>query len=462
MKLKLNSILFLGTILILLSVLGGVFLPHLFFTGHIQLLQFIFVIALLFLSLYIVMLLIGKRFSKLTSILDQLMNNPFSIKFSNVDNSLFLKYTRYFYNHIEDILEKFNNFIFEQHLLLKKYTLLNKQLENNNMIRDVMLEVSNSIIGIDDSEKLLNLILSKIVNIIEDAEKGSILVLKDNNSLEFKASIGFDLEKLKDISLSIEESFLWKASNGDIKKPCIIRDIRSFNSFNLDTISYKSFENADALDIEASLSAPIIIDGNLYGMINIDSTHMNAFNNEDLVIMEYFSNQISIAIKNHQLIEKTLTLSRYDSLTNAYNRCYFEELLNKAYKRALRYEEIFCLVVFDLDKLKEINDTLGHSAGDEFLKKFSHTMIDNIRETDLFARYGGDEFLGAFFYTDIDSIINRIEKIKSILEGTPLIYKENSYVLTFSYGIACYPQDSKDLDSLLQIADKRMYQQKNR
>ena len=86
-------------------------------------------------------------------------------------------------------------------------------------------------------------------------------------------------------------------------------------------------------------------------------------------------------------------------LTNIYNRRSFEDIFDKILNKALRYNESFYLVTFDLNNLKHINDTFGHLNGDEFIKSFVNKLKKSIRNSDVLARYGGDEFVGVFFNT---------------------------------------------------------------
>lgn len=157
---------------------------------------------------------------------------------------------------------------------------------------------------------------------IEGAQKGSLLVVGDDNLLEFKAVVGFNLDKLKKVKFRVEDTFLWNENNGNMKEACIINNSRKYNEERIDTEIDKLLKKHGALDIKSTLSSPIIVNGEFYGMLNIDSTAEDAFNEEDIKLMEYFSNQIGIAIRNHQLIEKIVNLSRYDSLTNIYSRHY--------------------------------------------------------------------------------------------------------------------------------------------
>ena len=188
---------------------------------------------------------------------------------------------------------------------------------------------------------------------------------------------------------------------GKLDKAVIINDIQKLNFDKYDKI----LENIVRIKVESSISTPILLDNRLYGLINIDSTQNNAFDESDLEVMEYLKKQIELGIAKYALYEETVYLSRYDKLTNVYNRRYFEELFNTVFLRAKNYNENFSVVIFDINGLKFINDTYGHLAGDELIKIFASGLSSKIKISDIFARFGGDEFIAVFLGNDLQIII---------------------------------------------------------
>lgn len=177
--------------------------------------------------------------------------------------------------------------------------------------------------------------------------------------------------------------------------------------------------------------------------------------------MEYMRNQIAIAIGKHTLYEETVYLSRYDKLTNVYNRRYFEKILDRYINKSIMYNEEFLLVLFDLNGLKFVNDTYGHLAGDEVIKGFTSILKKHIRSSDILARIGGDEFVGVF-ETDLQSLIKKFEDIIDYLKKHYIIFEENDIVCSFSYGIADFPCDGDKYNKLIKTADERMYKYKQK
>lgn len=451
----------IGFLTIIKSIIG-ILLPHLFHTDNLSLFQIIFIALNGILILFLAIAYINAKLSFLRKKVDKLItDNPTSTIPRCNGNRLF-KNIYYFFNNLEVIIQSYNDLINQQNILLDKHSLVNSKLKKSNQVRDIMLEVSHSTIEIDNTEELFKLILEKLISTIDDADKGSFIILSEDNMVEYKAAVGFDINSLKAIKFKLEETFLWQKCRGNITQPHIIKDIRSFDFSTLPPETYDSLESIKALDIKTTLSTPIIIDNNLYGMINIDSLNIDAFNEEDLLVAEYFSNQISIAIKNHQLLERIVYLSRYDNMTNAFNRCYFEELLDNFYKKALRYNEPFCLAIFDLNNLKYINDTYGHVTGDMVITEFAKVLRENVRESDLFARYGGDEFIGVFFNSTPNDLQKRLDLIIQSFNSSPILVNSDEVFIAFSYGISYFPEDSRDINDLIKLADKKMYKYKKK
>ncbi len=152
--------------------------------------------------------------------------------------------------------------------------------------------------------------------------------------------------------------------------------------------------------------------------------------------------------------------ANFDSLTKLPNRRMFNDRVQQAIRKSNRTNQPFALLFIDLDRFKDINDSLGHELGDHLLKEASQRIISNVRETDTIARIGGDEFtviLPDFEDTiNIDRIATNI--IKSLSEPFQLAL-EKAYI-SASIGISLFPSDAQDSASLLRHADQAMYRAK--
>ncbi len=323
-------------------------------------------------------------------------------------------------------------------------------------LNQAMLEVSQSIIYTKNMNELFELILEKAIGIIENAKFGSVLILGEDRMLRILASKGYDIESAKNFSIPLEQSFQWLITKGHIEKTIVINNIDELQENSVVDIS----KSKDSWDIKSCISSPIMIENKLYGMVNVDSNYTNAFNEEDLGSMEHLRSQIEIAISKHKLYEETIYLSRYDKLTNIYNRRYFEELFELHFNKAIRCNEQFQLAIFDLNGLKVINDTYGHLGGDMYIKTFTDNLSKNIRSSDILARYGGDEFIAAFWGIDSKELVVKFEKMIETLRNNPFIFEGNEITCSFSYGIVSFPQEAQSYNQLVKVADNRMYEYK--
>ena len=195
-------------------------------------------------------------------------------------------------------------------------------------------------------------------------------------------------------------------------------------------------------------------------MINLDSLEEDAFDENDYSSMEFISTNVQIAISNQlSYIEKS-KLAMFDPLTKLYNRHYFDEQFQVYKRRAKRYDEKFHLVLFDVDNLKIINDVYGHTVGDIAIKHIASEIQIKTRKADVIARYGGDEFIGLFIGTSPDALRKKIQQIQEDVKLNPLVVNEKIVKLSFSFGVSSYPIEGENLSELLEIADKRMYENK--
>lgn len=158
--------------------------------------------------------------------------------------------------------------------------------------------------------------------------------------------------------------------------------------------------------------------------------------------------------------ERLDRLAHYDALTGMPNRCLLLDRLDQAIERAIRLGTKVALLYLDLDHFKQVNDTLGHGAGDELLKGAAARMRANVRAVDTVARLGGDEFVVLLpDFVQIDDVALVAKKLLEALTPTYELGGE-AVVATPSIGISIYPDDSHDMDELIRHADAAMYQVK--
>ncbi|SHK80916.1 GGDEF domain-containing protein [Desulforamulus aeronauticus] len=186
--------------------------------------------------------------------------------------------------------------------------------------------------------------------------------------------------------------------------------------------------------------------------------HLNhpTINDETQMILELFTIQVSLALENAMLNKKFENLSITDALTGLYNHRYFAERLQKEVSLCSCMPKELCLIMLDVDKFKNYNDSFGHPAGDRVLKTMSKTFTQTIRPMDVVARYGGEEFAFILPNTSPQEGIHLAEKIRCAVANTDFAYRP----ITASLGVAHYPAHTPHSIELLKLADKALYQAK--
>lgn len=358
-------------------------------------------------------------------------------------------------------------FQFTNTLLLNQQTLLKTALsdrdfiDKNKKLRDSIIGLNQLIVTGEEITTLLQHLLTTAVDLIADCDAGIILQVTDNeNILNPAAYIGYKMEVLDKTDFSVQDTYLYQLGKLKEPKPLIVQDRQEVDKKYHSPDEFAKYEKAGFYQYNTILTAPVIVDEKFYGIVSLSSRKKRGFTPDDLQLMEYFTSEMGVVIKNSLLIQKALYLSKHDSLTNIHNRHFFEDVTNLVFYDARRYNRSIHIVLFDLDNFKEINDTYGHTAGDLVLQTFAKTVSTSIRESDIFARLGGDEFITLFRTDNKTELKKRIATIIKKLETTPVTLKSTKYYIKYSFGIAGFPEDGKNYDELLQIADKNMYRHK--
>lgn len=164
-----------------------------------------------------------------------------------------------------------------------------------------------------------------------------------------------------------------------------------------------------------------------------------------------------------QLIEIGLLQSKLrsqairDPLTELFNRRYLDETLDRELARATRENYPVCVIMMDIDHFKKVNDTYGHEAGDLILKALADALSTRNRRGDFTCRFGGEEFVIVMPNIDVDTASQRAEGLRLILNSLEVSYGIFHLSVTISMGIACYPANGEDRESILRAADRAMY-----
>ena len=149
-----------------------------------------------------------------------------------------------------------------------------------------------------------------------------------------------------------------------------------------------------------------------------------------------------------------------DALTEAFNKRYFVEFLERELARSVRYQRPLSLVMFDLDHFKKVNDNHGHLAGDYVLRELSRRLRSRIRKEELMARYGGEEFVVVLPEAGHDGAMDFAEQIRAIVERDPFVFEDEVIPITISVGVATIQGDPVGAMQFIKMADEHLYEAK--
>jgi diguanylate cyclase (GGDEF)-like protein len=165
-----------------------------------------------------------------------------------------------------------------------------------------------------------------------------------------------------------------------------------------------------------------------------------------------------------QSLEREKLLARTDGLTDLYNHRFLFELATREFHAAVRYQRPLTFLMFDLDGFKQVNDTLGHSAGDKLLVRVAQTTVAQVRASDVVARYGGDEFVVMLPNASAQQALPVAERIRASVEALQVNKHHNDknpLTITLSIGIAEIRHDpAESVERVIQRADKALYKAK--
>jgi diguanylate cyclase (GGDEF)-like protein len=178
-------------------------------------------------------------------------------------------------------------------------------------------------------------------------------------------------------------------------------------------------------------------------------------------LLDTLLNQISMVAYNSLLYRKIEDLARTDGLTGLLNRRTFMEKLAEEFRRIDRDPRPFSILLMDIDKFKNVNDTYGHPVGDIALKAVAKVLQETGRGSDFVARYGGEEFAIGMVDTKIKGAVQMAERVRKLMEKTVAArVGGKDLLLTLSIGVSNFPEDTKNMSDLVNIADNALYQAK--
>ena len=377
---------------------------------------------------------------------------------------------------IKNTPEKYRDKLFNNLVLSKPFDIVSDFIEGKNITKG---KKYNRIIDKSELKELLKL---KHVNIIKkdkEFRKELIETHLKNEGYEYTTSVEIFNSFTGSYKLNIAGIMKFLALNVmassyeflDISKhdePYFILNHKNANSdlqklFEIIT----KFEYKNITEVEKAIHKPCMIipvnkqnfgsdDYTILGfMIFISESIINNFSHEGRAFCKKHSNILTILAESKNFQQE----SAYDALTGAYTRKHFENFLKNIIKNLYNHHSKFSLILYDLDKFKNINDTYGHLVGDIVLKRVSQTILSSLHQGQILGRYGGEEFTIILPNTNSEKAFKIAEHFRKKIEA--LIFTELEKRVTISLGIATFPEHGKTVSELIAIADQALYHSKN-
>ena len=321
---------------------------------------------------------------------------------------------------------------------------LKQQTDELDALKKLSIHLTSSL----DLPDVLDAVVSEAVRLIENARDVNIFLYK-NFKLSFGASLDADGTRNKPWAKPRSNGLTYTvARSGEMT---IVENMQD----------HPLFQNVPANWMGSIIGIPLKVGNTVVGVMNLSRSTVGGFSPSELRLLSLLSDQAAVAISNASLHQMISRQAYSDTLTGLPNRRALDERLEEEVVSARRNNYSFAVIMMDLDGFKTVNDTYGHSVGDEVLRLVFNEMARGVRTTDFLARYGGDELTLILSQTEMasaqivsDKIIEGMKKIKYRLPDGKRLR------LGISGGIALFPVHARSGPDLLRAADAALYHAK--
>ncbi|CCO07442.1 EAL domain-containing protein [Desulforamulus hydrothermalis] len=343
------------------------------------------------------------------------------------------------------------------------YKQAQEKLYQQNQYLTSLHETALALMNRLDPDELLAAIAARAASLLGTEHGWIYLANTDRSAIVLRLGIGI-YKKYTGFRLQTGEGLsgkVWQTG-----KPLIVDDYSTWPGRSL---------KFDCPDVRGAVAVPLKTGQEVIGVIGIGFVEKTKkMRTEHLNLLTGFAQLASIALDNARLYnaaqqelaerrrmeEILLHMAYHDALTDLPNRSLFNDRLAVAIAQAARHKKMLAVIFLDLDYFKVVNDTLGHDMGDLLLKGIAHRLTSLLRQGDTIARIGGDEF--TILLNDINRPADASRVAQKIIDNLqePWVIGNHEFHITTSIGIAIYPTDGRDVETLVKNADAAMYHAK--
>lgn len=324
------------------------------------------------------------------------------------------------------------------------FSLLLQQADELDTLKKLSIHLTSSL----DLPDVLDAVVTEAMRLIDNARDVNIFLYK-GLKLSFGAALNADGVRNKPWSTPRSNGLTYTvARSGEM---LIIEDMQN----------HPLYKTAPSDWTGSIIGMPLKVGEVVVGVMNLSRMTVGGFSRSELRLLSLLSDQAAVAISNASLHQMISRQAYSDTLTGLPNRRALDERLEEEVLAARRNSYSFAVIMMDLDGFKAVNDTYGHSTGDNVLRIVFNQMARGVRNTDFLARYGGDELTLILSQTEMASAQVVAEKILEGMRNIKYTLPDGSRLkLGVSGGIAIYPVHARNGSDLLRAADAALYHAK--
>lgn len=329
---------------------------------------------------------------------------------------------------------------------------IERELQKLYEIKEIFLELNHSIMKYTNEKEFLHEVMLKFSRVFEETDMSTLLEVSEDGMISLHDSHGFTIID-ESAKMVFKDSFIYFLTQGNYNEVCILPSMKAEDLPANDPGKIIIEQNK----IKSGMFIPIVTEGDIRWFFIYSSSKDKCYSEKIRSLTEYIRIEMHNIIQVFKLYQKTLTLSRFDGLTGLMNRRYFDENLKNLMGKK---ESEFAVVIVDLDKLKILNDELGHQDGDYYIKLIGNFLNLKFNKDSFWGRIGGDEFAGAILHIAKNELIGILEGIRKEYSNMLSKNTNGNFSFSFSYGISYCLESPNELHNLIKLADDRMYKYK--
>jgi len=355
--------------------------------------------------------------------------------------------------------------------VLEELRQTNHRLERRIRGQELLMDAANQLGGILNKDALVSRLVSLVRDKLGWPDFTIFLTSKGaHNEERLKLAIASglpNLDAIRELSFSFGEGITGLvAQNG---KPIVVNNLASDPRIKVWHNIKKLGTVPDFLKYGSMLSVPMLYQGRVVGVMDFFYPQLNAFDEDDVNLLNALGALVATAVVNADLYEATLELATSDPLTGLLNRRAMERLLDNEVARSQRFSAPLSVLLLDVDHFKAFNDRLGHLLGDEVLKAIANLLKRSVRRVDAVARFGGEEFCVILPQSGEQAAIDVAEKLLNFVRDLQFDGAKDQPLgrMSVSIGVAIFPEHAGDWEDgrnvvheLMRMADSALYEAK--